>query len=145
MLPSVALLMMVKEVNKLSSKSLDQWPTFAATLKKIKLESGKRVYQCQILQNYDQAVTCYNTHHEQYCVSVMSCFKSRLAWSDLQLVRDVIFTLASLGWEKVLEEEGNSGEEVEDSVEAIHRLGVRFKSPLESTGVDVDHLQEEFH
>ena len=140
-----SLLKTVKEVDKLSSKSVDQWPTFAATLKKINMEDGKRVYQCQTLQKYDQAVTYYNTHHKQYCASILSCLKSRLAWSDLQLVRDVIFTLAPHGWEKVLEEESSLEVETEDSMEAIDRLGVRFKSPLESAGVDVDCLREEFH
>ena len=142
-----SLLKMVKEVNKLSSKSIDQWPTFTATPKKINLESGKRVYQCQTLQKYEQAVTYYNAHHEQYCASILSCLKSRLTWLDLQIIWDVSFTLAPHGWERVhvLEEESNLGVESEDLMEAIDRLGVRFKSPVESAGVDVDHLREEFH
>ena len=31
----------VKEVNKLSSKSLENWPTYAATMKKITHEGGE--------------------------------------------------------------------------------------------------------
>ena len=140
-----SLLRTVKEVNKLSSKSLDQWPTFAATLQKINLEDGKRVYQCQTLRNYDQAKNHYNTHHQEHCTSITSCLKSRLAWSDLELIRDVIFVLATQGWEKVLHEENDSEVESDDPMEAITRLGVRFKSPLESAGVDIDQLREEFH
>ena len=69
----------------------------------MKLKDGKRVYQLQVLSNYDQAKDYYNTHHQEHCTSVTSCLKSRLAWSDLQLIRDVILVLATHGWEKVLE------------------------------------------
>ena len=46
------LLRAVKEVNKLSSKSLENWPTYAATMKKITQEGGEKVYQCQALQKF---------------------------------------------------------------------------------------------
>ena len=140
-----SLLRTVKEVNMLSSKPLDQWPTYATTLQKISLEDGKRVYQCQALCNYDRAKDHYSTHHQEHCASITGCLKSRLAWSDLQLIRDVIFMLVTQGWEKALDEESDPEVEHVDPMEAITRLGVRFKSPLESAGVDVDRLQEEFH
>ena len=42
-----SLLKTLKETNKLSSRPLDQWPTYAATLRKITEEEGSKVYQCQ--------------------------------------------------------------------------------------------------
>ena len=135
-----SLLRTVKEVNKLSSKPLDQWPTYAATLQKIILEDEKRVYQCQILRHYDEAIDHYSTHHQEHCTSITSCLKSRLAWSDLQFIRDVICILATHGWEKILDEENDGS-----TMEIIARLGERFKVPLESAGVDLSQLQEEFH
>ena len=78
-----SLLRTVKEVNKLCSKSPDQWPMYSATLQKIKEKDGERVYQCQELHRYDQAVSYFTTYHEDYCTSVTSCLNSRLAWSDL--------------------------------------------------------------
>ena len=44
-----------------------------------------------------------------------------------------------------MDEESDPEVERVDPMEAITRLGVRFKIPLESAGVDVDRLQEEFH
>ena len=50
----------------------------------------------------------------------------QLAWSDLQIIRDVILVLASQGWEKLL----NEDDESTAATQAIVRLGTRFKSPL---------------
>ena len=50
------LLQNVKETNKLNTKPLDQWPTYAAMLKKITLnEDGEAVYQGQALQRFSEA------------------------------------------------------------------------------------------
>ena len=142
----MSLLRTVKEINKLSSLPLEKWPTYASTLKKILLEDGERVYQCQSLQNFDQAKNHYTAQYQHLCVSVTDCLKSRLAWSDMQLIRDVIFVLATQGWEKVLDVGDDSGEENSDPpMEAIVRLGVRFKHPLESNGVVIEQLKDEFH
>ena len=102
-----SLLRTANEVNMLSSKPLDQWPTYATTLQKISLKDGKRVYQCQDLCNYDRAKDYYSTHHQEHCASITGCLKSRLAWSHLQLIRDVIFMLATQGREKALDEESD--------------------------------------
>ena len=50
-----SLLRTIKEIDKLSSKSLDQWPTYAATLKKVKVEEGKETYQCQQIKKFSDA------------------------------------------------------------------------------------------
>ena len=81
-------------------------------------------------------------------MSVTDCLKSRLAWSDLQLIHNVILVLATQGWEKVLDvrDDSVSGEEISNlPMEAIIRLGLRFKHPLESNGVVVEQLKDEFH
>ena len=136
-----SLLRTVKEVNKLCSKSLNQWPMYSATLQKIKEEDGEMVYQCQELHRYDQAVSYFTAHYEEYCTSVTSCLKSRLAWSDLQIIRDVILVLASQGWEKLLSDDDESTA----ATQAIGRLGTRFKSPLTSANFELERLFEEFH
>ena len=143
-----ALLRTVKEINKLSSKSLEHWSTYTATLKKLTEEDGEMVYQCQTLKKFEQAKRLYQSHHQEYCSSVTGCLKSRLAWSDLQVVRDIIFLLATQGWQKVVDEEEESEPEHDndkpDPMEAIVRLGERFKHPLEAAGADLDELPKEF-
>ena len=130
------LLKTLKETDKLASKPLDQWPTYAATLGKCTEEAGNTVYQCQELKKYSEAQRYYNSKYEEYCSSVSQCIKSRLSWSDLQLMRDIIFMLSSHGWEKLVEED--------DDLEAIDRLIERFASPLQGAQTDVDVIKREF-
>ncbi len=82
---------------------------------------------------------------KQLCLAITEHLKSRLAWSDLQIVHDVIFVLATQGWEKILStEERPAGESSTSPMEAVTRLGLRFKDPLESNGVDLANLILEF-
>ena len=62
--------------------------------------------------------------------------KSRLSWSDLQLMRDIIFMLASHGWEKLIEDDNDMA--------AIDRLVERFASPLEGAQADTNLMKTEF-
>jgi hypothetical protein len=68
-----------------------------------------------------------------------------LAWSDLQLVHDVIFVLATQGWQKIVDEDDKSdlGDETSDTdvysglEEPINRLSSRFRVPLEAAGAQI--------
>lgn len=83
----------------------------------------------------------YLHHHQQYCSLVTSCLKSRLEWSDLDLIRDIIVVRETQGWQKILDEEESS-----HSVrESISHLAQRFKIPLNNSGVDIDKLSEVLH
>ena len=80
-----------KEINKLNTKSLEHWPTYAATAKKLTQEDGNDVvYQCQALKQVEQAKSFCQSHHQTYCSSITGCLISSLAWSDLQVIRDII-------------------------------------------------------
>ena len=131
-----SILRTVKETEKLSSTPLDQWATFAATLKKCTSEDGNTIYQCQELKSFASAKAYYETHCVEYCTKVTQCIRSRLAWSDLQLLRDIIFALSSQGWEKAVDEG--------DKLEAIDRLSERFRTPLEAAGAQIDEIHTEF-
>ena len=104
---------------------LDQWPTYAATLRKC-TEERHTVYQCQNLKNYSEAQSYYSSKYKEYCSNVSQCIKSRLSWSDLQLMQDIIFVLSSHGWKKLIEEE--------DDLAAIER----FEIPLQGSQADTD-------
>lgn len=141
----MSLLKTVKEINKLSSLPLEKWPTYTSTIKKILLENGERVYQCKSLSKYDQAESHFTAQYQTICTSVTDCLRSRLAWSDLQLIRDVIFILGTQGWEKILEDEKDCVNESDPPMEAVVRMGERFKHPLESNGVVVNQLKDEYY
>ena len=51
-----------------------------------------------------------------------------LAWSDLQVLQDIIFVLSTHGWEKATEE---------DELEAVDTLVERFTVPLEGVGAEI--------
>ena len=93
----ISLLRTVKELNNRRSKGLEHWPTYAATLKKLTVENRETAYQLQALTHVDRAKEHYSSNLQQYCSSVTSCLKTRLAWTDLQLVRDIIFYLETQG------------------------------------------------
>ena len=99
------LLRAVKETNKLCSKALSQWPTYSATVNKVVEDAGGPEYQNQELKKYSEAKNYYETNSSEYCSKVTSCIKSRLAWSNMDLIRDIIFMLGSQGWLKLLDDE----------------------------------------
>ena len=80
-----SLLHTVQELRKLSSKSLQQWPTYSSTLKSITREDGNKLYQQQLLRNFAEAEH-FSSHCEEDCISVTSCLRSRLEWTDLEFI-----------------------------------------------------------
>jgi len=69
----------------------------------------------------------------------------------MQLFRDVIFVLATQGWEKILKEnevinipEDGDVDGNQCSLEAVDRLVNHFRIPLESAGADITEILQEF-
>ena len=131
-----SLLRTIKEMEKLKSLPLEQWPVYAATLKSIKEENGKKVYQCQEVKQFDEAVSYYTKNHEEFCTQVSECLRSRVEWSDQEVIRDIISVLAVQGWEKILQEE--------TPLEFVSRLVDRFAAPLQGVQTDILNIQREF-
>jgi len=129
-----SLLRSIKETEKFSSTPIGQWPTYAMTIHKCTTtdgsESTSTVYQSLRLKQFDAAKSHFANHCASYCSKVCDCIKSRLAWTDLDMLRDIIFVLASQGWQKVVDEEEDLG--------AIDRLAEHFRLPLEKAGTMID-------
>ena len=139
-----SLLRTVKEVDKLCSYGLERWPTYAATLAKITEEDGKHVYQLQELKCFAQVKEHFTANFNEFCASVTTCFRTRLAWSDLQLIRDIIFVMETQGWQKIWDDESEVGIGSEDISLPVTRLAEIFRVPLDAAGVKLDLLPEEF-
>ena len=153
-----SLLHTVKSTNILSTGSLQQWPTYSATLKKVTEENGKFSFQCQVLKSFSEAKCYFENHYQDYCDKVTNCIKSRLSWSDLTTIQDIIFILATNGWQKTIEEAKSPMEiyleeptqserctEVhENSMECIDRLVAKFQIPLEAANADTNEILAEF-
>ena len=144
-----SLLRAVKETNKLCSKTLSQWSIYAATVKVVEDEGGPE-YQNQELKKYLEAKTYYETNSSEYCLKV-TCIKSRLAWSNMDLIRDITFMLGTQGWQKLLDDEhvtepppDDLGDSQENPMDAIDRLVEYFKTPLEGANAELDEIRREF-
>ena len=59
-----------------------------------------------------------------------------MQWSDMDIIRDIISTLAVQGWKKILEEDS--------SIDFIDRLVHKFSTPLHGAQIDVTKIKEEF-
>ena len=75
-------------------------------------------------------------HYEEFCAKVKECLRSRMAWSDQQVIRDIISVLATQGWEKLLEEK--------TPLDSLDRLVERFAIPLQGALADCSKIKEEF-
>ena len=92
-----SLLRTIKEIEKLNSLPLIQWPVYSATLKKLSEENGKKVYQCQELKKFGEGQSYYERHYKEFYAQVTECLQSRMAWSDQQVIRDIVSILATQG------------------------------------------------
>ena len=100
------------------------------TLEKCTTDSdGITVYQGQELKSFSLSKTYYEAHYSDYCEQITECIKNRLAWSSLQVLRDIIFIVATQGWHKAIAEH--------NKLEAIDRLVKQFTVPLQGDGAQV--------
>ena len=125
-----------REIDKLGSTPLDQWPTYAATCALCEDDEGDVTYQCQTLKKFSEAQTLYSSKYQEYCSTVSDHIVSRLSWSDMQLMRDIIIMLSSHGWEKLVLED--------DDLSVIERLTERFLIPLQSANVNIKEIKSEY-
>ena len=67
-------------------------------------------------------------------MKVKECLRSRMSWSDQQVIRDIISVLATQGWEKLLEEK--------TPLDSLDRLVERFAVPLQGALADCSKIKE---
>ena len=131
-----SLLQSVKEIEKLSTMPLSKWSTYLAVLGKCNESDSVTAYQSQGLKKFVEAKMYFEENYKVYCSKVSDCLKSRLAWSDLQMLRDVILVLATQGWEKLHQES--------DNLDAIDRLVTHFSFPLLKANAEAEAIRNEF-
>ena len=88
----------LKELDKLLSKPVGQWATYKNVLQKCEDE----VYQLQELKNFSAAKQYFENNGNNYCKKASDCVKSRLKWSDIDMMRSMIAVLNLQGWEKLM-------------------------------------------
>ena len=70
--------------------------------------------------------------------------RTRLSWSDMQLIHDIIFMLSTHGWQKVLDEKDDTATGSDVPLSAIDRLANHFRFPLEKAAADLSVMRSEF-
>ena len=72
-----------------------------------------------------------------YCRKISDCVKSRLRWSDVDMMRAMITVLNPQRWERLLSQN-------DDSLDKINILVRKFETPLTGAGAIVDDIQTQF-
>lgn len=90
----------LQRTNELASKSLREWSTVKNTVGKITTD-GPPTYQGQELMKLPQAKSFFEDNYAEFSTSIISGIKSRRAWSNLDLMRNIKVMLATFGWEKL--------------------------------------------
>jgi hypothetical protein len=133
----MSVLRSLKEIEKLTALPLSQWPTYSNTLAAICNEDdGSHTYQGQALKRLEETQRYFENHAHEYSFNLKQCLISRLAWSDQQLVRDIITVLATQGWEKLVREC--------TQLDGLQRIITHFTIPLEGASIDCSKIPEEF-
>ena len=100
--------------------------------------------------SYEDALSYFENHYSDICQLVVEDLHTRFRWSDMQLFRDIIFLLATQGWEKILKEDEvvniSEDDDVDDqsSLDAVESLVNCFRIPLTSAGADITEVRQEF-
>ena len=122
----------LKEIDKLLTKPVGQWATYKNVLQRCEDE----VYQLQQLKGFTSATQYFENNGATYCRNVSDCVKSRLKWSDVDMMRSMIAVLNPQGWEKLMNDD--------DSLDEINIIIQKFEIPLKGAGANVDDILQEF-
>ena len=100
------------------------------------LRCEDEVYQLQQLKGFTSATQYFENNGATYCRNVSDCVKSRLKWSDVDMMRSMIAVLNPQGWEKLMNDD--------DSLDEINIIIQKFEIPLKGAGANVDDILQEF-
>lgn len=138
----------VKNILK-SSKSLKQmsdedpleWPTVKLVKTRIKEESDGFVYQGASLQGYSSRILQECAKHALADLRRLDEeMRSRLEWSDVQMLRSILVFLDTQSWCKRADSEDDDLDEINAAVEYITS---HFREPLEAAGTTLSSIRDE--
>ena len=87
---------LLRSVIEIEKFTLSKWSTYLALLGKCNESDSTTAYQSQGFKKFVEAKMSIKENYKVYCSKVRNCLKFRLAWSDLQMLRDIILVLAIL-------------------------------------------------
>ena len=90
---------------------------------------GKRFISAKSLNNSMKHSSLTPGIAKGFCEKVNACLRSRMEWSDQQLMRDIICVLATQGWEKIVENL---------PLDSVERIVENFSIPLHRAQANCD-------
>ena len=142
------LLKSIKSLKTIAGQDPLTWPTVKLVCSRIRDDDGDKVYQGSVLANYNPTTlkACANSALADV-ERLEERMKSRLEWSDLELLRAILVFLDTKSWgysptsaSVETGEETGGLEEIQAAVECIIS---HFRKPLEEKGVDLANIQDE--
>ena len=136
----------VEILGSLTKMKPEEWPTAKRVIESLSDSNGIKEYQGSTLSNYRDSVISECSSAALSDLSKLdSNIKTRLAWSDLKLLRSFIVFLDTCSWiiptsATVTEEPVEDKEEIRD---AVHHLCSIFRQPLEAKGGTLFTIDDE--
>lgn len=130
-------------LKKLTSQNPVEWPVTKVVLSRLKDENGGKVYQGSELHHFRD--TTIKTCQDQALADLKSLdeqMRSRLVWSDVDLMRSILLFLDTQSWQ---DSEGSLNDDdcLSEVKAALVSITDVFRAPLEAKGVDLTSILDE--
>ena len=137
-----SLLKSSKSLKSMAEQDPLQWQLPKLVCSRIKDEGGDKLYQGAVLQGYSVAVL-------SQCASIVlrdlqelsAQIRSRLEWSDVQLLRSALAFLDTQSW--CCSQADSDEDDMANIKSAVEYLVSHFREPLEEAGVSLASIQDE--
>ena len=128
-------------LKKLTTQDVMEWPVTKLVLSKLSDEDGSnvKVYQGFELKNFSDVII--RACSDQALADLKSLddhMRSRLEWSDVELLRSILFFLDTQSWQlQEAESDENSDDRLSEIKGALVKITDIFQAPLEARGINI--------
>ena len=132
-----------KTLQVMSDEDPLQWPTVTLVTTRIKEDNGQWMYQGAALEGYSSTMLQQCGEHAVADLKRLDQeMRSRLEWSNLEMMRSILVFLDTQSW--VPRNEGSvSEDDLTEIYAAVEYITSHFREPLEAAGVTLASIQDE--
>lgn len=131
-------------LKKLTSQDVVEWPVTKVVLSKLKDENGGKVYQGSELHNFKDSTI--KTCQDQALTDLKSLddrMRSRLEWSDVDLMRSILLFLDTQSWQLQVADESLEDDRLSEVKAALVSITDMFRAPLEARHINITSSLDE--
>ena len=140
----------VKSLKKLTQQEVSEWPMVKLVKKRLKDAGGNQEYQGVAISDFDATLETCSRDVMADLRRLDGKIKTRLEWSDTDLLRAVVAFLSTHNWlmredTQDSDEEGiiDPDEVSSDMREAVEYIITAFRAPLEARGFSAEAILDE--